>query len=171
MEEPNARMGVCRECLGLRGPCFDEFSRCERVQRCRCEPPEPLWRAYDFNTAAELCRGCGSVVIRSGSRWSLFFCEACKERVVAHNRAYPCDAIPIGRHSIMNSVPIDAFAGLSERIDRLTRHHDARVRTVVHGIEAAQVCVPIAVYLARAASILEPPAEAIEALAHAVATS
>ena len=51
-----ARVEICRECLGLRGPCFDTFSHCERMQRCACEPEEPRWKAYDYNRAIELCR-------------------------------------------------------------------------------------------------------------------
>jgi len=44
MKDAKVAAGVelCRECLGLRGPCFDTFSHCERTQRCSCEPKEPL---------------------------------------------------------------------------------------------------------------------------------
>jgi hypothetical protein len=57
MKENNVatRMAVCRECLALRGDFFDTFNRCERTQRCGCSPREPLWNAFDYNTAAELC--------------------------------------------------------------------------------------------------------------------
>jgi hypothetical protein len=42
--------------------------------------------------------------VSSGSKWSLFFCEDCKMRVVAHNQGAGRCVIPIGRHSIMNGV-------------------------------------------------------------------
>ena len=61
------------------------------------------WR-LDFDLPAELCRCCGQELLPSGTRWSVWFCEPCKKRVVRLNhRARRC-AIPIGRHSLMNDV-------------------------------------------------------------------
>ncbi len=97
-----ARMELCRECLVLRGPFFDSHNGCERVQRCGCEPREPLWNAFDYNCAAELCPCCASRVIGCGSKWSVFFCEECKPHVVAYNGAAGLTVIPIGRHSMMD---------------------------------------------------------------------
>jgi len=89
-----ARMEPCRKCLILRGPFFDSHNGCERVQRCGCEPADPLWNAFDYNRAAELCRCCASRVIRCGSKWSVFFCEACKPHVVAYNGGAGWNVIP-----------------------------------------------------------------------------
>jgi hypothetical protein len=102
--ERHTRLELCRTCLHLRGPFYDEFNRCERVQPCSCDPIQPPWNAFDYNECAELCRCCAAECVSSGSKWSLFFCEDCKMRVVAHNQGAGRCVIPIGRHSIMNGV-------------------------------------------------------------------
>jgi hypothetical protein len=157
-----ARMDLCRECLVLRGPFFDSHNGCERVQRCGCEAREPLWNAFDYNCAAELCRCCGSRVIRCGSKWSVFFCDECKRQVVAYNSAAGWRAIPIGRHSIMNGVALNtkharkgsarrAFArGVSEVFDgigRLERFHRAQVTRIVSSLDASGPTVPVPQYI------------------------
>jgi len=81
-------------------------------QRCGCEgsdeDPWGLWPRtgahFDFNCYLELCRCCCVEPIRSGSRWSLFFCEECKARVFALNRALGRWVVPIGRHSAMHGI-------------------------------------------------------------------
>jgi len=157
-----ARMELCRKCLILRGPFFDSHNACERVQRCGCEPRDPLWNAFDYNCAAELCRCCASRVIGCGSKWSVFFCDACKRRVVAYNGAAGRAVIPIGRHSIMNGVALNtgyarkgsaraAFAhGLSEVFDgigRLERFHRTQVTRIASSIEASGSAVPVPHYV------------------------
>ncbi len=150
-------MELCRECLRLRGPLG------ERTQRCACEPKEPLWNGYDYNTAIELCQCCAAATIPSGSRWSVFFCDACKERVVAYNRAAGCCAIPIGRHSLMNGIFVtdedveSSLVSFFERIDRLTKWHRERVRAVVQSLPGDEA-VPLDVYLERARTIANAPA-------------
>jgi hypothetical protein len=178
-----ARMELCRTCLVLRGPFFDSHNGCERVQRCACEPREPLWHAFDYNCAAELCRCCASQVIRCGSKWSVFFCEACRPHVDAHNDAAGWKVIPIGRHSIMNGVALDtrsigngsarsAFArGLSEVFDgavRLERFHRAHVTGIVSSIEALGPTVPAEQYI-EYATRSQPPDEAVfDAFLHGI---
>ena len=52
-------------------------------------------RRLDFHLPAELCRCCAQELLPSGSRWSVWFCDECKPRILnagAHR-------IPIGRHS------------------------------------------------------------------------
>ena len=164
-DELAARMELCRKCLVLRGPFFDSHNGCVRVQRCGCEPREPLWNAFDYNCAAELCRCCASRVIRCGSKWSVFFCEACKPRVVAYNGGAGWNVIPIGRHSMMNGVALNtthawkgsarrAFArGVAEVVDgigRLERFHRTEVTRVASSIEAAGPTVPVPPYLEHA---------------------
>ncbi len=43
-----------------------------------------------------------SKVLRSGSRWSVWFCAACKERAIAFNNRAVVALVPIGRHSMMH---------------------------------------------------------------------
>jgi len=170
-----ARMELCRECLVLRGPFFDSHNGCERVQRCGCEAREPLWNAFDYNCAVELCRCCAAQVIRSGSKWSVFFCDACKREVVAYNSAAGCTVIPIGRHSIMNGVALNAqsaregsarrtFAhGLSEvfdGIDRLERFQRAQVTRIIASIDFPQPTVPVPRYIEHAVRS-QPSGEAV----------
>ena len=174
-----ARMELCRECLVLRGSFFDSHNGCERAQRCGCEPREPLWNAFDYNRAAELCRCCASRVIRCGSKWSVFFCEACKPHVVAYNGAAGLTVIPIGRHSMMNGVALNtqrarkgsarrAFArGLSEVFDgigRLERFHHAQVRRIVSSIEPPKSTVPVPQYIEHAIRSQPPASEVFAAL-------
>lgn len=95
---------ICGRCCALRGKIPDDDGA---GQRCKCTPlevrqQEPTWHRYDYNTYAELCRCCGLVLLKSGNRYSVWFCEPCKEAVVALNRAAGRCLIPIGRHSIMN---------------------------------------------------------------------
>jgi hypothetical protein len=74
-------------------------------QCCRSEgADEERWPRFDFNCYLELCRCCGVEPIRSGSRWSLFFCEECKVRVLAFNRAVGHWVTPIGRHTAMHGL-------------------------------------------------------------------
>ncbi|HWW53634.1 MAG TPA: hypothetical protein VNY84_07690 [Acidimicrobiales bacterium] len=88
---------ICPTCFCLRGPVGDG-----RLQRCTCERVDDRWPGYDFNQAWELCHCCGAEVLKSGSRWSLWFCEECNARVLAFNEVAGPRVIPIGRHTMMN---------------------------------------------------------------------
>jgi len=185
MEETKvaAHLELCRECFGLRGPCFDTFSHCERTQRCACEPKEPLWKAYDYNTAIELCRCCATETVRSGSRWSSFYCDACKAPVMHYNRAAGAPVIPIGRHSIMHGIILEgasadspvsraAFesqtAGLFARMDRLWKWHRDRVRAVVHRMPGEERAVSLDAYLEQARARGESRGDLVLSLALAI---
>jgi hypothetical protein len=105
-EVPAGRLVICHRCRGLKGsvPGRADGAR----QLCECTPVEvrraqPRWDG-DFNTYAELCCCCGLVLLRSGSRWSAWFCEPCKKSVVALNQSAGRCLVPIGRHSLMNGV-------------------------------------------------------------------
>jgi hypothetical protein len=53
-------------------------------QRCRCPDKVPegqTWPGHDINEHLHLCECCSMVVLPSGSRWSVWFCKACKRRV------------------------------------------------------------------------------------------
>ena len=74
-------------------------------QHCGCprqnpEKPEPRWPGFDFNKLVELCHCCGLEPVRSGSKFSVWFCEECKERVCRLNAEYQRVVIPLGRHSV-----------------------------------------------------------------------
>lgn len=71
-------MRVCRACGRLTGSGPGTGPGVSRAQRCDCHPRrEKTWPDYDFNLAVELCRCCGQVALRSGSRWSVWFCAGC----------------------------------------------------------------------------------------------
>ena len=115
-EAPPGELLICCRCLLLKGsvPGRTDGAR----QFCDCTPVEvrqaqPRWGG-DFNTYAELCRCCGLVLIRSGSRWSVWFSASCKEAVVTLNRYAGRCVIPIGRHSLMNGVGASAAQLRSE---------------------------------------------------------
>lgn len=178
-----AGMTVCGACAGLRGPCFDTFSHCERTQRCSCEPQEPRWKGYDYNTAIELCHACAAITVRSGSRWSWIYCETCKELALAYNRASGGAVIPLGRHSVMNGILLyekdaappfaqaafeAALAKLFARIDRLWSWHRARVREIVQSIPGEETAVPLERYLEHVRAHGPSPEVAFDALVVAV---
>ena len=93
-------MMICRKC----GITYDTKPK-QFSQRCECNRREQeKWSGSDYNEYQRLCMCCMSVVLRSGSRWSVWFCEECKPRVMILNKAAGRCVIPIGRHSLMNGV-------------------------------------------------------------------
>ena len=104
-------------------------------QRCDCErtlEPEDRWPGFDFNTWAELCRCCAITLLRSGSRWSPFFCEECKRRVMDLNRRLGDWIIPVGRHSVMHG---QSLAGDEAAIREHAEHFVIHVRGLFAGID------------------------------------
>lgn len=98
-------MVVCRECGKLAGGRGAKSNHVSVSQTCDCaRDTTETWPGYDFNTAVELCRCCGQVLLRSGSRWSVWFCGSCLELVRSTNAALGRYAIPIGRHSLHGGV-------------------------------------------------------------------
>ncbi len=103
-------VGVCNTCGDLFGPCREVGVSGDRTrqleQLCACEngrKDQPKWERFDFNEVITLCRCCRGVVLQSGSRWSVWFCDQCKQRVQAVNDICESYVIPIGRHTIMAS--------------------------------------------------------------------
>jgi tetratricopeptide (TPR) repeat protein len=138
------RMKVCTECGRIYG--FWHSERGDYYQKCGCKTPKPdtpqqgqaqeKWQGFDFNEVITLCHSCGQEVLRSGSKWSVWFCKECKERVIEFNTQYRKTVIPIGRHSIMAGYQLSGkesedenkvqefltnFNSLSERIDILQK--------------------------------------------------
>ena len=105
---------VCGTCGRLRGAWGRYDGEVEFVQRCDChtaEEPDERWPGFDYNTVAELCRCCGLEVVKSGSKWAVWFCRACLDRVKNLNAGAGRCVVPIGRHSLMNGVffkPVEA---------------------------------------------------------------
>jgi hypothetical protein len=64
------------------------------------------WPGFDINERATLCRCCAVEILPSGSRWSVWFCDDCKQRVLGLNDAVGGVVIPIGRHTLMNRIGI-----------------------------------------------------------------
>lgn len=96
--------GVCYTLCGCKGDC-------EQRQECACtwaqvraglRPSPTPWPGFDFPEVATLCYCCGAEVLRSGSRWSVWFCDACKEQVRVLHQRHRRYLIPIGRHAMMN---------------------------------------------------------------------
>jgi hypothetical protein len=101
------RFVVCGTCGRLRGPWGRYDGEVEFEQRCECrddEEPVERWPGFDYNTVAELCRCCGLEAVKSGSKWSVWFCRECLDRVRELNSGAGRCVVPIGRHSIMNGV-------------------------------------------------------------------
>src|SRR4030042_3262893 len=111
------RMKVCTECGKIYGFWHYQSGHVgssggiDHYQKCSCKtakpdmPPEgqgqKKWRGFDFNEVITLCHCCGQEVLSSGTKWSVWFCSPCKERVIEFNTKYQQTIIPIGRHSIM----------------------------------------------------------------------
>jgi len=63
-------------------------------------------KRLDHQTVAELCRCCGVELLRSGSKWSVWFCKECKRRVEELNRNAGACVVPIGRHTLMHGIGV-----------------------------------------------------------------
>ena len=113
-------MSVCRDCFEIYGPWRYKqptadrpnvtlWQFCDRECPTRTkkpginlkDDPEEKWPGFDFNTIVELCYCCGQEALKSGSRWSVWFCEECEQKVVDFNTRFQQTIIPIGRHSLM----------------------------------------------------------------------
>jgi len=163
-----ARLNLCRTCLAFRGPFYDDFNGCERVAPCGCDPKQPPWNGYDYNSFAELCQGCAAAVVSSGSRWSPFFCDDCKARVRAYNESVGTCVIPLGRHSMMNGVGLPVAVAKKPRevekfvkglfgfmggAERLWSYRGTRVRRVLGSLPEPADAVPVPAYLAHAKAV------------------
>lgn len=99
---PNFR--ICTTCGGLfeaRAP-----SSGEPRQRCACDPDRSRGWSGDLPERARLCACCRLELLPSGSRFSVWFCEECRERVGELNAQVGRYMIPIGRHSIMAGIGV-----------------------------------------------------------------
>jgi ADP-ribosylglycohydrolase len=128
-------MKICITCTRIYGFYLDQYGRKSLYQKCGCcgsnpkadMPPsgkeEGAWPGFDFNEIFTLCYCCGREVLRSGTKWSVWFCEECKKRVMDFNTLFQQTVIPIGPHSLMVGCGLRATDSQDERKlrDFLTR--------------------------------------------------
>jgi len=100
---------ICLKCFEMRGIAsnFDNLCKCDRA----AWEGNPIPDAGDLGHDAHLCRSCLNVVVRSGSRWSVFYCDECRPAVVRLNGAARRCVIPYGPHSLMNGTAWSAKNG------------------------------------------------------------
>jgi hypothetical protein len=159
---------VCGTCGRSKGAVYLDWnartSGDSVEQTCRCGKPAAVkWPRYDFNLAFEICRCCGQVLLSSGSRWSVWFCNGCKELVLQLNASLGRYAIPIGRHSfhgrlmlvgVPSAVDVEIFTTtfrhVTEAIDVVDEWSGLVVRRILEERWKTGPCdVPIREYLAR----------------------
>jgi hypothetical protein len=142
-------MEICQKCYEVRGPWRPKGatetpgsrrSLFHYTQECKCDEAlgslNEEWPGFDFKRAVELCQCCGLEPVRSGSRWSVWFCDDCKEMVRQLHAKYQRYIVPIGRHSVHggfgvtgekshDEAEVEYFAirwkDVSEAIDHLAR--------------------------------------------------
>jgi hypothetical protein len=107
-----ADFSLCVPCAAL----FQEGLDPAVLQLCRCRgsKDQEKWPGFDFNEIAMLCQCCAGELVKSGSRWSGFFCEACHARVVGLNKTVGGTVIPVGRHTFMSGVMLRPYSAVSE---------------------------------------------------------
>ncbi len=145
--------------------------RSEPWHQPRAEMPQP---PGDFPTALELCYCCASNVIPSGSKFSSFFCDACRTNIVRLRDAVGSAVIPLGRHSLMNGIAlhgpdagnrlrITSFAAAnsqsSNRIGRLFEWRRLVIAERVSSMHANAAFVSAPEYLAFATTLAPAPCE------------
>lgn len=159
-------LSICTTCCDLRGP-FDGWVNPCRCDLAACEARGERHPRYDdLVRNVQMCQCCTLAVLRSGSRWSVWFCADCLPLVTERNEAVGLCVVPIGRHSMMNqvslagnvdpdSVELDVFVGaargLIDRIDQLDTWARGRTHQLLEGLGLlGSPAVPVTTYLAAA---------------------
>jgi hypothetical protein len=165
-------MRVCRE----HGRLYDDPDGgipFEDRQLCHESGDQARWDRYDFNEIYHLCPCCLMGAAQSGSRWSVFYCEECRGRIAAARKQPPRLAMPLGRHTIMNSIVpgpddlddvegfVGALGGLVSAIGRLAEWRRRRIHEVTGHLSED----PTSVELASLAAQQWTKGDAFEALA------
>jgi hypothetical protein len=80
----------------------------DEAQMCLCRGygQQARWEGFDFNERIHLCECCVQHVLPSGSKFSVWFCEECRSRVVDLDRRVGIALIPLGRHSFMAGIAL-----------------------------------------------------------------
>ena len=112
-------MKICTTCNELYGYTVDNEKILYQECRCKDKTDTPMikgdWSRFDYETIRELCYCCGRQMIRCGSKYSRFHCDACHEQIVSLNKRCGVTVIPIGRHSVMNGVFMDNTVQRNEK--------------------------------------------------------
>lgn len=112
-------MKICATCFELYGYVVDS----ERLlyQTCYCKNKQGTpsqkgdWSRFDYERVRELCYCCGRQIIRCGSKFSPFHCNSCLTQIVSLNKRCGMTVIPIGRHSLMHGVFMNATVKRNEQ--------------------------------------------------------
>jgi hypothetical protein len=83
------------------------------MQRCRCEEHR-AYEGVDCPSGLHLCYLCASEIAGGTSRWAWHACESCVKfnRYLASTFGF---RLPLGRHSIMNSIAIPIHGSEEEQ--------------------------------------------------------
>jgi hypothetical protein len=174
-------MFVCRSCTDIYGP-WKQGPEGRLQGCCRLHPGDSArWPRFDFNKVMELCRCCGRDIARSsGHRFSVWFCEPCRRRVVAFDQRCGRTIIPLGRHSIMAGVSIsgreiadgspvepkiDNFSTSARGLFASMDHLEAWRRRTVAGhlkILGATGDVPVATYIRELSRLADTGVESLD---------
>ncbi len=87
-----------------------------KEHRCGCQPNDEEWKSewigHDIAALIDLCHLCVRDVMASGSRWTWYACESCRNvnneiATAILGESHPTNQIlPLGRHSMMNGVAL-----------------------------------------------------------------
>ena len=101
-----SKLYVCTTCFGL-------TSCGSGMQRCRCEEHR-AYEGVDCPSGLHLCYLCASEIAGGTSRWAWHACESCVKfnRYLASTFGF---RLPLGRHSIMNSITIPIHGSEEEQ--------------------------------------------------------
>ena len=119
---------VCGTCFGLRG------ARGDRIQLCGCASEEEYSALAEasyrhtgsyWTRLAAICHCCGAEVVDASHKFTRWFCPPCFELAREVNDACGRCAFPVGWHSILNSVFVNAnrcktLPGATAAADQLT---------------------------------------------------
>ena len=131
---------ICPTCYRLQGrvshvqpggdhPALEQSCACARAEGRRSGIVPARWPGFDFNEVWTLCYSCGAALLESGSRWSVWFCEHCKERVRRLHQVCGAYVIPCGRHSMMAGFGVARGGPLAlKRSPSPRRSSDRRLR-------------------------------------------
>jgi hypothetical protein len=128
MTDQRASLWVCGECFCLFGGTIPNRQLCqcasEEEHRALSEECHRISGTY-WHFEAELCRCCAAELVDTRTKYARWFCAKCL--IFAHhvNRTFASCVIPIGWHSIVNGVFINARScstgtGAVGAVDQLT---------------------------------------------------
>jgi hypothetical protein len=97
------QLDYCPDCVDVYGVLEGAGKRCKCDRSINVRDP---FIGGDFPTPFETCWFCQAEIIRSGSRWSTYYCETCRVPILNLNDVLEKDGLvglPIGRHTLMHA--------------------------------------------------------------------